>query len=75
LKISVTPAAYKSEAIERAGHDRLRLISEPDEGIYGGLNEGVRNAAGDIIGISRCRARACTSGSTVGVFGRLDETR
>ena len=38
------------EAIESAAHDRMRLITEQDEGIYDALNKGVRNATGDVVG-------------------------
>lgn len=37
-------------AIERAANDRMRLISEPDDGIYNALNKGVQHSTGEVVG-------------------------
>lgn len=39
-----------ADIVERLRHDRLRFVSERDEGLYDAMNKGLRLASGDYVG-------------------------
>ncbi|MCY4652891.1 MAG: glycosyltransferase family 2 protein [Dehalococcoidia bacterium] len=54
LELIVVDAASTDgtmEVLRRYGDRITTLISEPDNGIYDGMNKGIRHATGDVVGI------------------------
>lgn len=71
-------------AIEQVRHERMRIVSEPDKGIYDALNKGISLATGDVIGLMHSDdffthervlekvADAFSSTTTLAVYGDID---
>lgn len=54
IEYIVVDGASKDRSLEVINHykDRIgRIISEPDKGMYEGINKGIKAATGDVIGL------------------------
>jgi glycosyltransferase involved in cell wall biosynthesis len=59
---------------ERLAHPRLRLISEPDRGLYDAMNKGLRAAKGDLIGFLNADDFYCRTDALTQVARRAEAT-
>jgi glycosyltransferase involved in cell wall biosynthesis len=60
--------------VEGLAHPKLRLVSEPDRGLYDAMNKGLRAAKGDLIGFLNADDFYCRTDALAHVARRAEAT-